>query len=197
MPAVRAICVFCGSSPGDDPAFMAAAGALGRAVAMSGRALIYGGSRTGLMGAVAGAALAAGGRVTGVIPRGLIEKEVAHESLTELRVVAGMHDRKAAMSDLADAFVALPGGLGTLEELFEVWTWAQLGLHAKPIALLGVSGFFDPLLQFLDGLVAHGFVLREHRDRLLVDDDPVSLLARLDAWTPQASQPRWIERGEE
>jgi uncharacterized protein (TIGR00730 family) len=197
MPPVRAICVFCGSSAGDDPAFLAAAEALGRAVATSGRALIYGGSRTGLMGAVAGAALAAGGRVTGVIPRGLVEKEVAHDALTELRVVAGMHDRKAAMSDLADAFVALPGGLGTLEELFEVWTWAQLGLHAKPIALLCVPGFFEPLLQFLDGLVAHRFVLREHRDRLIVDGDPINLLARLDAWAPPSDPRRWIERGEE
>jgi uncharacterized protein (TIGR00730 family) len=197
MPAVRAVCVFCASSTGDDPAFMAAAAALGRAVATSGRALIYGGSRTGLMGAMAGAALEAGGRVTGVIPRGLVEKEVAHDALTELRVVAGMHDRKAAMSELADAFVALPGGLGTLEELFEVWTWAQLGLHAKPIGLLSVTGFFDPLLRFLDGLVAHGFVLREQRDRLLVDDDPINLLARLDAWRPPGGQPRWLEHGEE
>src|SRR5690349_23015992 len=138
MPPARAICVFCGSSAGDDPAFTAAAEALGRAVAASGRALIYGGSKSGLMGAVASAALAAGGRVTGVIPRGLVNKELAHQSLTELRVVAGMHDRKAAMADLAEAFVALPGGLGTLEELFEVWTWAQLGLHAKPVALLSV-----------------------------------------------------------
>lgn len=197
MPPARAICVFCGSSPGDDPAFVAAAQALGRALATSGRALIYGGSKIGLMGVVADAALAAGGRVTGVIPRGLVDKEVAHQSLTELRVVAGMHDRKAAMADLADAFVALPGGLGTLEELFEVWTWALLGLHAKPVALLRVSGFFEPLIQFLDSLVAHRFVRREHRDLLIVDDDPVNLLARLDAWRPAAAQPKWIERGEE
>jgi uncharacterized protein (TIGR00730 family) len=197
MPSARAICVFCGSSPGDDPAFVATAEALGRAAAASGRALIYGGSKTGLMGAVANAALAAGGRVTGVIPRSLMQKELAHESLTDLRVVASMHDRKAAMADLADAFVALPGGLGTLEEFFEVWTWAQLGLHAKPVALLRVPGFFDPLIQFLDALVAHRFVRREHRDLLIVDDDPVNLLARLDAWRPPAAQPKWIERGEE
>jgi uncharacterized protein (TIGR00730 family) len=197
MPSARAICVFCGSSPGDDPAFVAAAEALGRAVAISGRALIYGGSKTGLMGAVADAALAAGGRVTGVIPHSLIEKEVAHGALTELRVVTSMHDRKAAMADLADAFVALPGGLGTLEELFEVWTWAQLGLHAKPVALLRVGAFFDPLIQFLDALVAHRFVRREYRDLLILEDDPVSLLARLDAWRPPAAQPKWIERGQE
>ena len=197
MPRIRAICVFCGSSPGDDPAFVAAAEALGRAVATSGRALVYGGSKTGLMGAVADAALAAGGRVTGVIPRGLVEKEIAHQSLTELRVVAGMHDRKAAMADLSDAFVALPGGLGTLEELFEVWTWALLGLHAKPVGLLRVAGFFEPLIQFLDSLVAHRFVRREHRDLLIVDDDPVNLLARLDAWRQAAAQPKWIVRGEE
>jgi uncharacterized protein (TIGR00730 family) len=197
MPPARAICVFCGSSPGDDPAFVAAAEALGRAVATSGRALVYGGSKTGLMGAVANAALAAGGHVTGVIPRSLIKKEVAHESLTELRVVAGMHDRKAAMADLADAFVALPGGLGTLEEFFEVWTWAQLGLHAKPVALLCVPGFFDPLIQFLDALVTHGFVRPEHRDLLIVDDDPESLLTRIDAWRPAAPQPKWMGRGQE
>jgi uncharacterized protein (TIGR00730 family) len=197
MPAARAICVFCGSSPGDDPAFVAAAEALGRAAATSGRALIYGGSKSGLMGAVANAALSAGGRVTGVIPRSLMKKELAHESLTDLRVVGGMHDRKAAMADLADAFVALPGGLGTLEEFFEVWTWAQLGLHTKPIALLRVPGFFDPLIQFLDALVTHRFVHREHRDLLIVDADPVNLLARLDAWRPAQAQPKWIERGEE
>jgi len=181
MPFARSICVFCGSSPGVDPAFVAAAGALGHAVASSGRALVYGGSKTGVMGALADAALAAGGRVTGVIPDGLIKKEVAHRSLTELRVVTSMHDRKAVMAELADAFVALPGGLGTLEELFEIWTWAQLGLHAKPIALLRVGTFFDPLIRFLDGLVAHGFVRREYRDLLIVEDDPETLLARLDA----------------
>ncbi|HEY4187995.1 MAG TPA: TIGR00730 family Rossman fold protein [Polyangia bacterium] len=197
MPVVSAICVFCGASPGDDPAFMAAAAAFGRAVATAGRALIYGGSKTGLMGEVANAALAAGGRVTGVIPRGLVDKELAHPFLTELRVVAGMHDRKATMSDLADAFVVLPGGLGTLEEFFEVWTWAQLGLHAKPVGLLSVPGFFAPLLQFLDGLVTHRFVRREHRDLLIVDDDPTNLLARLDAWQPPVARPKWIARGEE
>jgi uncharacterized protein (TIGR00730 family) len=197
MPPARAICVFCGSSPGDDPAFVTAAEMLGRAAAASGRALIYGGSKLGLMGAVANAALAAGGRVTGVIPRTLMKKEVAHESLTDLRVVAGMHDRKAAMADLAEAFVALPGGLGTLEDFFEVWTWAQLGLHAKPVALLRVRSFFDPLIQFLDALVDHRFVRREHRDLLIVDDDPVNLLARIDTWRPEPAQPKWIERGEE
>ena len=197
MPPIRAICVFCGSSPGDDPSFVAAAEALGRAAATSGRALIYGGSKLGLMGVVANAALAAGGHVTGVIPRSLMEKEVAHESLTDLRVVAGMHERKAAMADLADAFVTLPGGLGTLEEFFEVWTWAQLGLHAKPVALLCVPGFFDPLIQFLDALVTRRFVRQEHRDLLIADEDPVSLLARLDAWRPTALRPKWIERGQE
>ena len=197
MPSVRAICVFCGANAGDDPVFVATAAALGRAVASSGRALVYGGSKSGLMGALADAALAAGGRVTGVIPHSLVNKELAHESLTELRVVAGMHDRKAAMADLADAFVVLPGGLGTLEEFFEVWTWAQLGLHAKPVALLRVPGFFDPLIQFLDALVAHRFVRQEHRDLLIVDDDPVNLLARIDAWRPTATQPKWIQRGEE
>jgi len=196
MPPARSVCVFCGASTGDDPAFAAAARALGRALGQSGRALVYGGGKVGLMGAVADAALAAGGRVTGVIPRRLMKKEVAHDGLTEMRVVGSMHDRKAAMGDLSDAFVALPGGLGTLEELFEVWTWAQLGLHEKPVALLRVAGFFDPLIQFLDALVARGFVRREQRDLLIVDDDPARLLARLDAWQP-AAHPKWLERGEE
>lgn len=189
MPLACAICVFCGSSPGNDPAFVRAAESLGHAIATSGRALIYGGSKTGLMAAMADAALAAGGHVTGVIPQGLIEREVAHPSLTDLRVVASMHDRKASMADLADAFVALPGGLGTLEELFEVWTWAQLGLHSKPIALLKVGTFFDQLLGFLDTLVVHRFVRREYRDLLIVDDDPMRLLARLDAWRPPGGPP--------
>jgi uncharacterized protein (TIGR00730 family) len=196
MSSVRAICVFCGASAGNDPVFVAAAEGLGRAIAGSGRALVFGGSKSGLMGAVADAALGAGGHVTGVIPRGLAEKELAHESLTELRVVASMHDRKAAMADLSDAFVALPGGLGTLEELFEVWTWAQLGLHTKPVALLQVGGFFDPLLQFLDAAVARGFLRPEYRELLIVDDDPVSLRARLEARRPRAAQPQRIERDE-
>jgi uncharacterized protein (TIGR00730 family) len=196
MSLVRSVCVFAGSSEGDDPAFAAAARALGQAIATSGRTLVYGGGKVGLMGALADAALAAGGRVIGVIPRALMKKEVAHASLTELRPVASMHERKATMADLADAFVALPGGLGTLEELFEVWTWAQLGLHDKPVGLLRVGDFFDRLLAFLDGAVDHRFLRPRHRDLLVTDDDPSRLLARLDAFHP-AGQPKWIDRGQE
>jgi uncharacterized protein (TIGR00730 family) len=196
MSPIASVCVFCGSSAGDDPAFAAAARALGGAIAASGRTLVYGGGKVGLMGALADAALAAGGAVIGVIPRALMKKEVAHAGLTELRQVGSMHERKALMADLADAFVALPGGLGTLEELFEVWTWGQLGLHEKPVGLLRVANFFDPLLQFLDGLVDHRFVRRPHRDLLVADDDPTRLLERLDTWEPGA-RAKWIGRGEE
>jgi uncharacterized protein (TIGR00730 family) len=195
---IRSVCVFCGSSAGDDPAFAAAARALGGAVARSGRRLVYGGGRVGLMGVLADAALARGAAVVGVIPSALARKEVAHPSLSELRVVGSMHERKATMAELADAFVALPGGLGTLEELFEVWTWGQLGLHSKPVGILGVADFFAPLLAFLDGLVARGFVRRQHRDMLVLDDDPERLLARLDqACAHMAPTPRWIAPGQE
>jgi uncharacterized protein (TIGR00730 family) len=191
---LRRICVFCGSSPGADPAFIAAAQALGRAIAESGRELVYGGAGVGLMAALADAALAAGGRVIGVVPRALAEKEaLAHARLSELRVVGGMHERKATMAALADAFVALPGGLGTLDELFEAWTWAQLGLHGKPLALLEVGDFFAPLLAFLDRLVAARFVRREHRELLIVEPDPRALLDRLAQQRPVAL-PKWLDR---
>lgn len=144
-----------------------------------------------MMGAVADAALAAGGRVIGVIPRSLVDKELAHRGVTELRVVTSMHERKATMADLADAFVALPGGVGTLEEIFEAWTWGQLGIHAKPYGLLNVGGFFSPLLTFLNEVVAAGFIRPEHRDMLLVDNDPAALLARVESHRP-AFVPKWM-----
>ena len=147
---VQAVCVFCGSSPGADPAFLTEATALGRLIGEAGRNLVYGGAKLGLMGALADAALGAGGKVIGVLPRALVGKEIAHESLTDLRIVETMHERKAAMADLAGAFVGMPGGLGTLEEFFEMWTWGQLGLHQKPLALFGTQDFFTPLLDFLD-----------------------------------------------
>jgi uncharacterized protein (TIGR00730 family) len=176
---MKSVCVFCGSGSGAEPAFTTAARALGTALAENGRSLVYGGARVGLMGAMADAALAAGGRVIGVIPRALVEMEVAHRGLTELRTVDSMHERKAQMADLAGAFVALPGGLGTLEEIFEVWTWAQLGLHRKPLGFLNVRDFYRPLLSFLDRLVALGFLRQEHREMVVVEDDPVTLLDRL------------------
>lgn len=188
---MRAVCVYCGSSPGSDPAYVAAAGEVGRLLASSGHTLVYGGGRVGMMGAVADAALAAGGRVIGVIPRSLVDKELAHRGVTELRVVTSMHERKATMADLADAFVALPGGVGTLEEIFEAWTWGQLGIHAKPYGLLNVGGFFSPLLTFLDEVVAAGFIRPEHRDMLLVDNDPAALLARVESHRP-AFVPKWM-----
>jgi uncharacterized protein (TIGR00730 family) len=188
---MRNLCVFCGSSAGTRPEYAAAARALGRTLAERGVGLVYGGARVGLMGELADAALAAGGRVTGVIPHALEAREIAHPGLTELRVVATMHERKAVMSELSDGFVALPGGLGTLEELFEVWTWAQLGVHAKPCALLDVCGFYAPLLTFLDAAVREGFVRPAPRAMLLVDDSPARLLDRLGAYAAPAV-PRWV-----
>jgi hypothetical protein len=188
---MRTICVFCGARPGDDPAYADAARRFGGYVAASGRTLVYGGGHIGMMGLLADAVLAAGGRAIGVIPRNLVEKELAHTRLSELRVVGSMHERKALMADLADGFVALPGGIGTLEELFEIWTWGQLGLHAKPCGLLDVNGFYRPLLHFLDSLVASGFLRPEHREMLAVDTDPAQLLDRMAAYRP-VRVPKWL-----
>ena len=184
MSALRSVCVFCGASPGHDTRYAAAATAVGTELARRGIELVYGGGRLGLMGTVADAALAAGGRVTGVIPAGLVDRELAHRDVTELRVVATLHERKAVMAELADAFLALPGGLGTLEELAEVLSWAQLGLHAKPIGALDVGGFYGPLLAHLDHAAREGFVSERHRELLIVDDDLGQLLARFEAWQP-------------
>jgi uncharacterized protein (TIGR00730 family) len=191
---VRSVCVYCGSSLGSDPAFADAARQVGSLLAASGRTLVYGGGRVGLMGAIADASMGAGGRVIGVIPQALVDKEVAHHGLSELRVVGSMHERKALMADLSDGFVALPGGLGTMEELFEVWTWGQLGLHAKPYGLLNVGGFFGSLLAFLDRLVEQRFVRPEHRAMLFVASDPNELIANMSVHHP-ASAPKWIDRG--
>ena len=175
--------------------FVAAAEEVGRLLATQGRRLVYGGGRIGLMGAVADAALAHGGEVIGVIPRALVEKEVAHAGLTELRVVASMHDRKAAMADLADGFLALPGGIGTLEEFFEIWTWGQLGLHHKPFGLLNVAGFFDPLLAFLDQLTEQRFVRAEHRGMLCTRAVAGDLLEEMTAYRP-VDVWRWLSKAE-
>jgi uncharacterized protein (TIGR00730 family) len=183
--------VFCGSSTGRDPAFAAAARELGAAIASQGRTLIYGGGRVGLMGLVADAALAGGAPAIGVIPEALAAREVAHLGLTELHVVPSMHARKALMADLADAFVALPGGFGTLDELFEIVTWAQLGLHARPIGLLDVGGYFDPLLAFADRAVAEAFVRPEHRRLLVVEKSVENLLEALDGAPPTPDVPKW------
>ncbi len=189
---MRRVCVFCGSSPGANPAYLTAAQAMGRALAARGLGLVYGGGSVGLMGAVADAALAAGGEVVGVIPRALQLRELAHGGLTHLHVVGSMHERKAKMAELAQGFVALPGGMGTLEELAEILTWAQLGLHARPVGLLDVAGYYAPLVSFLDRAVQEGFVRPEHRRLLTVAGDPTTLLDRFDAWQPVPVE-RWID----
>lgn len=176
---MKSICVFCGSSPGRDPRYLQIARDFGGLIAGSGLLLVYGGARVGLMGAVANAALEAGGHVVGVLPAVLGEREVEHSGLSELHRVGTMHERKAKMAELADAFVAMPGGLGTLEELFEVATWSHLEIHQKPFGLLNAAGYYDALLAFLDRAVADGFVSRETLGRFVVDDDGPRLLARL------------------
>jgi uncharacterized protein (TIGR00730 family) len=185
--------VFTGSSPGSRVEYRQTAEALGRLLAERGIGLVYGGARVGLMGAVADATLAAGGTVIGVIPQSLVDREVAHTGLTELRVVASMHERKATMADLSDAFVALPGGFGTLEEFFEVLTWAQLGLHRKGCGLLNVAGYFDGLLAFADHAVTERFLRRDNREMVLVADDPAHLLERLARYEPPAVD-KWLDR---
>jgi uncharacterized protein (TIGR00730 family) len=192
---VKRVCVYCGSSPGRDPAYARAAVAMGRTLAERGVALVYGGGAVGLMGTVADAALAAGGEAIGVIPQALVDREIGHRGLTELRVVGSMHERKLLMAELADGFVALPGGMGTLEELFEVYTWTQLGLHAKPLGLLNVRGYYDGLVAFLDHAVAERFVTPEHRGMLVVADGPGAVLEAFAGWRAPAS-PKWIDRTE-
>jgi uncharacterized protein (TIGR00730 family) len=179
---MKRICVFCGSSPGHDPRYLEAARTMGHTLARRGLGLVYGGGSVGLMGAVADAALADGGEVVGVIPEVLQIRELAHRSLTRLHVVASMHERKALMAELSDGFVALPGGMGTLEELSEVLTWAQLGLHARPIGLLDVAGYYQPLADFLDRAVSAGFLRHAHRALLLVGHEPGALLDQFAAW---------------
>jgi uncharacterized protein (TIGR00730 family) len=178
---MRSLCVFCGSSPGVDARYLAAARDLGQALASSGIRLVYGGASVGLMGAIADAALQAGGDVVGIIPKALEQREVAHRGLSDLRIVGSMHERKALMAELADGFVALPGGVGTLEELFEVWTWGQLGYHAKPCAIYNVGGFYTGLIAFLDHTTAAGFMRPETRQMLIVEDSQERLLSRLRA----------------
>jgi hypothetical protein len=186
MNKIRCICDFCGSSPGTDPAYVAAARELGRTLAAERIGLVYGGGNVGMMGELANAAVAAGGRVTGVIPKALMEREVALTDLDDLRVVDSMHTRKALMADLSDGFIALPGGIGTLEEFIEVLTWAQLGLHAKPCALLNTKGYFDTLLKFLDEIAAAQFMADVQRQLVLTADEPAALLEAMGTFTPPA-----------
>lgn len=179
---MRSICIYCASSPGARPEYAAAAEALARALVERDITIIYGGSSKGIMGRMADAALAAGGQVIGVLPKSLIKKEVGHAGLHELHIVESMHERKAKMSELAEGFIALPGGFGTLEEIIETITWAQLGFHRKPCGLLNAGGYFDALLQFLAHAVSEGFIRREHCDILQVAESPAELLAKFDAY---------------
>ena len=190
---LQTLCVFCASSPGADPRYVAAARAFGTLVARSGRRIVYGGGNTGLMGELADAALGASGEVIGLMPKHLADREVAHRGLTRLEIVGSMHERKARLAEMADGFVALPGGLGTLEEFTEIWTWGQLGLHAKPYGLLNVAGYYTPLLAFLDHAVDERFVRPEHRAMVRVAEDPAALLEALEAARP-AVLPKWIDR---
>jgi len=183
------VCVYCGSRPGADPAYAAAAEAIGRSIGARGWQLVYGGGRAGLMGIVANAALAAGAPVIGVIPQSLMDREVGHQGLTELHVVQTMHQRKLMMAERSDAFVALPGGIGTFEELFEVWSWRQLGYHDKPLGLLNVGRYYDPLLAFMADTVSQGFVSAAQHDLLQVDTDATALLDRIATLMPLATAP--------
>ncbi|WP_205849782.1 TIGR00730 family Rossman fold protein [Nakamurella flava] len=182
------LAIFTGSAAGDSPAFADAAARLARALGDADVGVVYGGGRVGLMGVVADTTLAAGGTVVGVIPQGLVDRELAHRDLTRLEVVPDMHARKLRMAELADGFVALPGGAGTLEELFEVWTWQQLGIHGKPVALYDVDGYWQPLLHALDTMTARGFLSQRFRDGLIVVDNPADLLDAVRSWTPQPSK---------
>ncbi len=192
---MNSICVFCGSSPGNDPAYAEAASRLGRILAERDTTLVYGGGHVGLMGVVADAALGAGGDVVGVMPRSLVDREIGHTGLTKLHVVGSMHERKALMSELSDGFVALPGGNGTLEEFFEVLTWAQLGEHGKPCGLLNVAGYYDPLLRVFDRMVEKDFLRGTHRELVLVAEDPSSLLQRFEGYEPPKTI-KWIKNSE-
>ena len=183
------IAVYCGSSSGNGPKFIKAAEVLGKHLAEKGIDLVYGGGKVGLMGAIADSVLENGGKVYGIIPAYLQEKEIAHQGLTELKVVSDMHERKASMADMADAFVALPGGAGTLEEIFEAWTWAQLGHHKKPCAFYNVEGFYDQLKGMIDNMTKSGFLKSQYADMLIHTDDPEELLSSISLY--KAPEQKW------
>jgi uncharacterized protein (TIGR00730 family) len=189
---VRRVCVYAGSNPGSDPAYAEGARALAGLLAERGIGVVFGGSNVGLMGVLADTALAAGGEVIGVMPQALVDREIGHRGLTEMRVVGSMHERKALMADLSDAFVAIPGGIGTLEELIEVYTWSQLGIHQKACGLLNLRGYYDALAAFLDHAVEEGFLRPQHRAVLSVAADPGELLDRLAAFEPPTVG-KWLE----
>jgi uncharacterized protein (TIGR00730 family) len=192
---MKRICIYCGSSPGNQPVYREMAEAMGGLLARRGIGLVYGGGNVGLMGIVADAALAGGGEVIGVIPQSLADREVAHGGVTDLRIVDSMHTRKALMAELSDAFIAMPGGVGTFEEFFEAVTWTQLGVHRKPCGLLNVAAFYSPLAAFIDQAVTEGFIKPIHRAMIVVDDNPERLLDSLSTIT-LPDVPKWIRRDE-
>ncbi len=192
---INTVCVYCGSSKGNEAIYAEEAKAFGRLLVQYGLKLVYGGARVGIMGILADTVLKAGGTAIGVIPENLVDLEVAHDNLSELHVVDSMHKRKAEMADRSDAFIALPGGLGTFEELFEVMTWAQLGLHQKPCGLLNINGFFDPLVAFLDHAVDQGFIQSMHRRLLMVEEKSQRLIERFNKFKP-VTIPKWIDEDE-
>jgi len=196
LSRVERICVFCGASPGARPEYSQATAELARLLVKDDIGVVYGGGGVGLMGALADAVIAEGGEVIGVIPGALVDREIAHRDVVDMRVVGSMHERKAVMAELADAFIALPGGLGTLEELFEVYTWAQLGLHQKPCGLLNVEGYYDGIADFLAHAVSERFLREETRELLMIETDAALLIERLHTFEPQAVVPKWIDREE-
>ena len=186
---MNSICIFCGSAVGNDPLFLQAAQLTGETIARQGKTLVYGGGRSGLMGVVADSALQAGGRVIGVIPTALVDRELAHPNLTELHIVKNMHERKTKMAELSDGFIALPGGAGTLEEIFAQWTWSQLGIHQKPCAFLNIQGFYDDLLKMIQGTVERGFTQSRFVEKLIASDQIDVILNAFEHYQPAA--PKW------
>lgn len=189
------LCVFCGSKSGDDPAFMEGAIALGHEMARRGIEMVYGGGRVGMMGTIADAVMEAGGDAIGVIPRALRKLELAHPGISQLHVVGSMHERKKVMADLSDGFITLPGGFGTMEEFFETVTWSLLGIHHKPCGIVNTAGYFDPLLELIDGFISHSFASAEHRRLIVADDDPIRLLDRIIDYRPPRLM-EWIDDDE-
>jgi uncharacterized protein (TIGR00730 family) len=192
---LRSVTVYCGSNAGADPAYAEGTRALARLLVASDIRIVYGGAALGLMGILADTALEAGGEVVGVMPQALIDREIGHRGLKDLRVVGSMHERKALMADLADAFIALPGGIGTLEELIEVYTWSQLGMHRKPIGVLNVNGYYDSLAAFLDDAVQERFLPAQHREVLIFEPDPEALLTRMAGAEPPTAE-KWLSEAE-
>lgn len=190
---MKSICIFLGANPGNDPKYADAARAMGRELARRNITTVYGGSNMGLMGILAESAMEAGGNVVGVIPRSLVQKEVAHTGLSELHIAESMHERKALMAELSDGFIAMPGGIGTMDEIFEIFTWAQLGFHTKPCGLLNVDGYYDPLLGFLDNVVNEGFLKGMHREKLVTGTTPSEIIDAFAYYEPPTGS-KWVEK---